>query len=71
MSEVLFMKPDPGSIGVDTFLHKWVDGFNAFPPCNMIDKLLNKIFKDKCKGIFVSHSALVSTVHEIEDFRFV
>ncbi len=47
-------QPDPGSISVDAFLMKWNEElFYAFPPFCLVTKVLNKVIKDKAKGIVV------------------
>lgn len=45
--------PDPQSIGVDAFTFLWKEFFYAFPPFSLIIKVLNKVLKDKAKGIIV------------------
>jgi hypothetical protein len=46
--------PDPGSCWVDAFTYSWSDNFfYAFPPFNMIQRVLNKIVNDNGKGIVV------------------
>lgn len=47
-------KPDPHSVGVDAFTHEWQDGFYAFPPFNLVGRVINKITHDKCEGIVVA-----------------
>ena len=47
-------KPDPGALAVDAFMESWSDYyFYAFPPFNMIGKLLKKIEIDRATGIIV------------------
>lgn len=46
--------PDPGSEGADAFTSSWNDKFYAFPPFNMVGRVLNKICRDKCMGIVVA-----------------
>ncbi|XP_035712588.1 uncharacterized protein LOC110855835 isoform X1 [Folsomia candida] len=53
-NEFYSWKPDPFSIGVDAFTYEWEDGFYAFPPFNMIGRVINKIIQDKCEGIVVA-----------------
>jgi len=45
--------PDPESEAVDAFSIKWENNFYAFPPFNMIAKVLKKIELDKVFGIVV------------------
>lgn len=46
--------PDPMSEGADAFTCLWKDEFYAFPPFNMIGRVLNKICQDRCTGIVVA-----------------
>lgn len=46
-------KPDPSGEGVDAFAFRWTDNFFAFPPFNLVARVINKIRRDKCKGILV------------------
>lgn len=47
--------PDPFSLWVDSFTYSW-DGifFYAFPPFNMITRVLNKIKQERSRGIVVA-----------------
>lgn len=47
-------KPDPFSVGVDAFTYIWQDNFYAFPPLNMVGRVINKITHDKCQRIVVA-----------------
>ena len=45
---------DPEAVSVDSFTLDWGDmEFYAFPPLNMIPRVLNKIFTDKATGLLV------------------
>lgn len=47
-------KPDPESLLVDAFTVNWSQWFfYAFPPFSIIHKVIEKIIKDKAKGIVV------------------
>lgn len=46
--------PDPGSEGVDAFTYKWTEFFYAFPPFNLITRVLKKVQRDKITGIVVA-----------------
>lgn len=46
--------PDVGCLAVDAFTIKWEDGFYAFPPFNMISRVLRKIYYDNARGIVVA-----------------
>jgi len=41
------------AVGVDAFTYKWESGFYAFPPFNLILRVLNKIKLDKVEGIVI------------------
>lgn len=45
--------PDPYSIAVDAFSIEWQDQFYAFPPFNLISRVLSKINNEKVFGIVV------------------
>lgn len=45
--------PDPYSIAVDAFSVQWEDKFYAFPPFNMISRVLSKINNEKVFGIVI------------------
>lgn len=45
--------PDPEAAGTDAFTHKWMEYFYAFPPFNMIGRVLRKVIDDKANGIVV------------------
>lgn len=47
-------KPDPGASHVDAFTIKWPDSYYAFPPFNLISRVLSKVLVDKSKGIIVA-----------------
>ena len=46
-------KPDPLAYAIDAMSETWDDDFYAFPPFNMIGKVLQKIELEKCHGIIV------------------
>lgn len=47
-------KPDPGAIVVDAMCMDWFyHVFYAFPPFNMITRILRKVQEDKAEGIIV------------------
>ncbi|OXA56621.1 Polyprotein P3 [Folsomia candida] len=46
-------KPDPTSEGIDAFSFTWVEHFYAFPPFNLVNRVINKIIEDKSEGIVV------------------
>lgn len=47
-------KPDPNSAYVDAFSVNWSNfEFYAFPPFSLVSKCLNKIIKDKARGIMI------------------
>lgn len=46
--------PDPFSENVDAFSIKWEESFYAFPPFNLLPKVLQKIETDKSSGIVVA-----------------
>ena len=47
-------KPDPGAEQVDALAQDWQNlNFYAFPPFNMIGKVLNKINRDEAQGVIV------------------
>ncbi|KAJ8911216.1 hypothetical protein NQ315_014928, partial [Exocentrus adspersus] len=47
-------RPDPDSILVDAFTISWTDyNFYAFPPFSLINRVVNKIIKDRATGILV------------------
>jgi len=45
--------PCPKSSGVDAFTFKWKKSFYAFPPFNLVGRVLRKIITDKTSGIVV------------------
>jgi hypothetical protein len=45
--------PDPESSGVDAFSFKWNSYFYAFPPFNLIPRVLKKVAEDYARGIIV------------------
>lgn len=45
--------PDPKAESVDAFTIKWKDFFYAFPPFNLIDRVLRKVISDKTRGVLV------------------
>jgi len=47
-------KPDPGSEGVDAFTFRWENEFYAFPPFNLVGKVLQKLVSDEVSGIVVA-----------------
>ena len=47
-------KPDPGSYAVDAFMLDWQDlHFYAFPPFAVIHRVLEKIQRDRARGVIV------------------
>ena len=47
-------KPDPGAKAIDAMTIDWTPlFFYAFPPFNMIGKILRKIEEDKAEGILI------------------
>ena len=47
-------KPDPGAEAVDAFTEDWATNpFYAFPPFNLVGRVLKKIETDKAEGILV------------------
>lgn len=46
--------PDPKSEGVDAFTVRWADYFYAFPPFNLMSRVIQKIISNKAKGIVVA-----------------
>ena len=47
-------KPDPGATAVDAFTEDWSEhNFYAFPPFNMIGRVLRKVENDNAQGIIV------------------
>ena len=53
LEKYISWKPDPKAIAVDAMSENWDNFFYAFPPFNMIGKVLNKVEIEKCKGIIV------------------
>ena len=54
LEKYMSWKPDPNAIAVDAMSENWDHFFfYAFPPFNMIGKVLNKVEIEKCKGIVV------------------
>lgn len=47
-------KPDPYAIGVDAFTFTWEDRSYAFPPYNLLSKVLNKIKRDGCNVLVIA-----------------
>jgi hypothetical protein len=45
--------PDISCSAVDAFTVKWSDGFYAFPPFNLVGRVIRKIFYDNASGIVV------------------
>jgi len=45
--------PDPLATGVDAFTFNWSDFFYAFPPFNLISRVLRKIVEDNASGVVV------------------
>jgi ribonuclease HI len=45
--------PDINCLAVDAFTVKWSDGFYAFPPFNLVGRVIRKIFYDNASGIVV------------------
>ena len=47
-------KPDPGAEAVDAFTEDWsLHRFYAFPPFNLVARVLKKIEKDQAEGILI------------------
>ena len=47
-------KPDPGAVAIDALTEDWSGKFfYAFPPFNMIGRVLRKVENDKAEGILV------------------
>ncbi len=54
LSSYVSFKPDPGAKAVDAFTLNWHDTrFYAFPPFCVIPKVLQKICRDRAKGVVV------------------
>ena len=54
ISSYVSWKPDPGAIAVDSLSMNWSSKFfYAFPPFNMIGKVLRKIEEENAKGLLV------------------
>ena len=50
----LSWKPDPFAFAVDAMTERWSDWFfYAFPPFNMLGRVLQKVQIDQCKGIVI------------------
>ena len=54
LSSYVSFKPDPGAKAVDAFTLSWNDTrFHAFPPFCVIPKVLQKMCRDRAKGVVV------------------
>ena len=52
LDEFMSWKPDPSAKAIDAFVHDWSNiKCYAFPPFNVIGKVLRKVENDKSEGI--------------------
>ena len=54
MNRFISWKPDPGAEAIDAFTVKWdFKLFYAFPPFNIIGRVLKKVLADEASGILI------------------